>query len=301
MRANGSYVKIPLPYGFAPFAVLAARGTAAIMGQEKPGKAVHAVIDSIINAFNPLGEESSMLMDVVPSAMRPAFHIGFNQNWTGKPLYPQQDARRGERPDSTQSFKSDSAFSKEAARRLNEWSGGTAYKAGTIDVHPGSIDHALQAIGGGAGRFLKGIADNIGTAIRGDEWQASKTPILRRFVGKLGPEQDAALFYEQRKEARDAGANLAAARRDTKARANLDEAKAATSEASPILRQKKVFENADARMKPKRNELQKLEANSSPTDADRERAAVLKQEMRDIMNDARKRYKGAKEAQGAAP
>jgi hypothetical protein len=272
MVGGHHYLKVPLPYGFSPFAVIGSHAISVALGHEKPGKAAGAIMESILNAFNPLGEESSAWMDIVPSAIRPAFHIEFNRDWTGKPLYPEQDKNRGIRPDSSQSFKSNSAFSKEAAKDLNAWSGGNSYQPGYFDVHPGSIDHALQAVTGGVGRFAKGIVDSIyNNVIEGGEWQPEKTPILRRFVGKVGPQADAALYYEKRQEALDEKAGINAARRDLKG-ANADEARQYLNEA-PTTRAS-IFKSADERIKA-------LRQNKSLSETD------LRDKIREVQNHAR--------------
>lgn len=266
------HLKMPLPYGFAPFAVIGSHAVTVAMGHEKPGKAASAIIDSILNAFNPLGEESTAWMDIVPSAIRPAFHIQFNKNWTGKPLYPDQDKNRGNRPDSTQAFKSNSAFSKEAAKQLDAWSGGSTYQPGAIDVHPASIDHSLQAITGGVGHFVKGIADSMYQNITGGEWQPEKMPIVRRFIGKVGPEADASLYYEKRQESLDEKAGVNAARKDLKGGNNTEEAKQFLAE-TPLTKAF-IFKSADERIKA-------LRANKSIAEPE------LREKIREVQNHAR--------------
>jgi hypothetical protein len=270
------YLKVPLPYGFAPFAVIGSHAVSVTMGHEKPGKAAAAVMDSIISAFNPLGEESTAWMDIVPSAIRPAFHIQFNKNWTGKPLYPDQDKNRGNRPESTQAFKSNSAFSKEAAKQLNAWSGGTPYQPGAIDVHPASIDHTLQAVTGGVGHFVKGIVDSMYQNLSGGEWQPEKAPIMRRFVGKVGPEADAALYYEKRQETLDEKAGVNAARKDLKGGTNTAEAKQFLDETPSS--KASIFKSADDRIKALRTQ-----KNLTETE--------LRDRIRQVQNQARAQVK----------
>lgn len=287
MTGKDSYVKIPLPYGFSMFAVLGSHAVTTLQGAEKPGKAASAVVNSILNAFNPLGEESSMLMDLVPSAMRPAFYIWSNINWTGRPLYPEPMPGKGSTPDSGQSFRTDSAFSKEAAKQLNAWSGGNAYQSGAIDVHPASIDHVLQAFTGGLGRFAKGVAETVVNGASG-EWQIEKTPIIRRFVGKVGAEADRAIYYEKRQEVRDLEAAMAAARKDRSAGVNLDQANETLRESGKVHRSKEIFDAADGRLKGLRRQVEKIEADKTMSDsARRNELTGLRERMRKIQNDAR--------------
>lgn len=266
------YLKVPLPYGFSPFAVIGSRAVSVAMGHEKPGHAAAAIMDSIINSFNPLGEESTWWMVAVPSVIRPGFHIWSNRNWTGNPLFPEQDKNRGIRPDSTQAFRNDSAFSKEAAKQLNAWSGGSSYQSGMIDVHPGTIDHILQSVTGGVGRFVKGVTDTLYTGITAGEWHPEKTPILRRFIGKVGPEADSRLYYGMRQEALNENANIAAARKDIKNGVNTEEAKQFLSE--PATSKASIFKSADDRVKA-------LRQNKSLSENE------LRKKIREVQNHAR--------------
>jgi hypothetical protein len=289
MIGDHNYLKIPLPYGFAPFAVIGSHAVSVLMGHEKPGKAASAIIDSIISAFNPLGDESSLLMDIIPSAIRPAFHITFNKNWTDKPLYPEGDKNRGLRPDSTQSFRNDSAFSKEVAKQLNSWSGGNAYHPGAIDVHPGTIDHVLQALGGGLGRFLKSIADTAYNTINGEEWHPDKTPILRRFVGKVGEEADRALYYEKRQEALDDKAGINQARKDLKTPDREGAKEFLEGNGSAAGRRVEIFKSADAKMKGLRQREDQINNSDQSTEVKRDELTAIRNKMRAVQNEARAR------------
>lgn len=289
---NGRYMKVPLPYGFSMFAVAASRAVIVMLGHEKPGKAAHAVMDSVINAFNPLGEESTTVMDIVPSALRPAFHIAFNKNWTGKPLYPEPDKNRGQMPASTQSYRTNSAFSKEAAKQMNEWSGGSPYKSGAVDVHPGSIDHTLQALGGGVGRFVKGIADSFyHNTIEGGEWQPEKTPILRRFTGKVGEEADRAFYYEQRQEALDKKAAINRAKNDLKNPEMRESAQELLRESSKDNTRTAIFKSADEQMKKLRQQEEQVRNSDQTPQSKQDALTIIRSNMRKIQNEARGKVK----------
>jgi hypothetical protein len=80
--------------------------------------------------------------------------------------------------------------------------GGDRYHPGGIDIHPGSLDHVFGAITGGVGKFFKNIVDTVVNGWNGQPWEASKTPILRRFVGKLDHNVvDRDAYYEARNDA----------------------------------------------------------------------------------------------------
>jgi hypothetical protein len=296
MGPGETYGKIPLPYGFSPFAVLGSHMTTVLMGQEKPTAAAAAVFGSIASAFNPLGEEESVIGTLMPTPLRPAMHIHFNENWTGRPLYPARDADKG-KPESQQSFRTDTAASKYVAEKLNELSGGDRYRPGMIDIHPGSIDHVMGAITGGVGKFAKNVVDTIMNGWNGKEWEASKTPILRRFVGKLDHNMaDSAAYYEARKEATEEANRVRQAKRDIKTGANEEEARAYL-EATPAGRQKLIFDRADQQMRRLRAEEERINNSPQPYEAKKAALDALRLQMRDVQNRARAesaRLKGQK-------
>jgi len=293
--SDDHYLKIPLPYGFSPFAVIGSHAVSVLHGKEKVGAAAAAVMSSIVSAFNPLGEESTTLMDVVPSALRPLFHVAFNKNWTGKPLYPDNQFSKG-KPDSSQSFKMDSAFSKEAAKKLNEWTGGGPYTSGAIDIHPGSIDHMLQAVTGGVGKFGLNLTDTLVSGFRDKEWNIEKTPILRRFVGHVGEQADAAAYYELRRAEKDRQANVQQARKDLRAGVNQEQARDFLAEASKENREKAIFDRADERMKSLRAQEDRIVNSNRPREETRDALTEIRANMRKVQNEARAASTKLKEA-----
>lgn len=286
MGPGETYGKIPLPYGYAPFHVLGSHVTTVLMGQENPAAAATAVFGSIASAFNPLGEEESVIATLVPTALRPAVHVHFNENWTGKPLYPARDADKG-KPNSQQSFRTDTAASKAVTEELNSLTGGDRYRPGAIDLHPGSLDHVMGSITGGVGKFFKNIVDTLINGWNGQPWEASKTPILRRFVGKLDHNlADSASYYDARKAATEDANRIRQAKRDIKSGAD-EQAARAFLDATPAGRQKIIFDRADKQMRRLRAEEDRVNNSPQPYEAKKAALDAIRLQMRDVQNQAR--------------
>lgn len=286
MIGHGHYLKLPMPYGFSPFAVLGQHAVSVLMGKEKPTAAAAALLGSIGDAFNPLGEESSSLLEMIPTAIRPAFHIAFNKSWTGKPIYPEREQDRG-KPNSHQSFRSDTPAAKATAEELNKLTGGDAYKPGLIDLHPGSIDHVMGAITGGVGKFASELTNLIITGATDREWNVNQMPVLRRFAGTINEDlADASLYFDARREAKDEANRLAGAKRDIKTQADVDGGQKYLDD-NPANGQKAIFSRADHRMKQLRAQADRI--NNSGQSAAEKAAALddLRAQMRDVQNHAR--------------
>ncbi len=291
---DGQYIKIPLPFGFAQFFVLGARTAAVINGKDKIGTAAGAVLASMFDSVNPLGEESASAFSLIPSIFRPVAHIQANKNWNGNPLYPSEERSAKGIPDSEKSFKGNSAFAKSLASGLNSLTGGSPYKPGMIDWHPGSIDHVLETITGGLGKFIKDTVMMGGGIAKGEPFDATKAPIIRRFVGTSNSaETDQGSYYTMRDEARANGsAAVKAAQKDR--RAGNDKATAAEDflkNNQNSIRGEEIFKAADNQMKALRERENRVTNDKSMLDD--ERAASLKEvrsRMREVQNTARKRY-----------
>ncbi len=283
MLTNGYYAKIPLPYGFAPFGVVGSKAATVMSGAEKPTKAAAAVLSSTINAFNPLGDEEVMAMETVPSVLRPIFHVQFNKDWTGRAIYPDSDRSKG-LPDSTQAFRSTSGASKWVAEKLNDLTGGSKYESGAVDVHPGTFDYLVGAVVGGVGHFLKAGWNTIVSGVMDHEWRPETTPILRRFVGRVGPEADQYAYYQARDEARGEANAVTAARKDR--RAGDQDAIRFTNEHRGG-NKKAIFDEADQKMRALRAEEDRIKASAQPYEARRAAIEQVRQRMREVQNRAR--------------
>ena len=301
MGHDGEYVKIPLPFGFSPFHVLGNRLAGVFLGKDKPTDAIWSVMSSIADAFNPLGEESASILSLLPSVARPAAHIQVNKNWNGNPLYPDYDYQK-HKPDSEKAFRSTSGFSKTAAREINRATGGSPYKSGWLDWHPGSIDHVLETIVGGLGKFVGDVVATGGAAYRGDAFDINKAPIIRRFYGTSNDaKSDNMLYYRDREEAKKNGiSSIKQAQKDRGRGINREEATEFIHNNKNAIKAETIFKNADKQMKPLRDRMDRLKADEKIGDTEkRQQLDDITNKMRAIQNHARKQYIELK--RGTAP
>ncbi|MFA5240626.1 MAG: LPD38 domain-containing protein, partial [Phycisphaerae bacterium] len=189
MNPDGSgqpLLKIPL--GFQqrlPFAL--ADGIADIMHQTKtPGKIGMDVVDSMLDAFNPIGGSQGVVQSLTPTMVKPAVELYANKNWLGNPIKPEQmpwDVR----PESQMAFQSVSKPSKMIAEKLNSATGGDEMTPGTIDISPETIDHVAQFFTGSIGKDVYKIMD-LGARYFDDmrplsDIKAKELPIAGRLTG----------------------------------------------------------------------------------------------------------------------
>jgi hypothetical protein len=295
---DGDYIKIPAPFLFAAFKVLGDRLVGVMMGKDKPLESMGAVINAVLSGLSPLGEEGGSvfnLASLAPSVVRPAEHIRTNINWNGKPLYPEREHEKA-KPDSEQYFSTTPEYAKKAARGLNKLGGGSPYESsGALDVHPGSIQHVMESLTGGLGKFVSDVVTTADNARKG-EFDATKAPVLRRFVGSANSEQaDSSRYYAEREEARKSGeAPIKAARRDSARGINEAEADSFLERNTNSIQGDRIFKRADKQMSPLRQRKAQIEAGDSYTDAQRAEVEGIKKQIREIQNEARKQYRELK-------
>lgn len=289
-KKKGDHLKIPLPYGYLPFHVLGTRLTSWFYGKTTKEKAVEALFKSTLDVFDFIGRSENMVAHFAPTLTNPAIELYQNYGWHGRSINPPWK-KRG-LPDSENYYQSASTFSISTARKMNEWSGGTPYKPGSVDVSPGTIDYVLNFLGGGVGRF---VANSIATPWKlyeGEEVPVEKAPIARRFKGAVQPAADAALYDEKRKEAQGKAAPRDLARSAMKRGASGPEVDAALAEGNRNLPAKKIFEVADRQVSRKRDEIQRVRNDAKLNDQQkRVRIEEINAEILAIRNKARADYR----------
>lgn len=184
---KGDYIKIPLPWGYNVFHVMG-----SVMGEALTKKNFRAsagaarVASSVFGAFNPIGGESSIAQAISPTVTDPIVQWGENKDWAGRPLRPEGNPFDVPQPESQQYWNSVREPTRWITEKLNELTGGSELRSGTVDINPEMIDLLIDTFTGGAGRF---VADTFSTpikAIKGEEIEIYEIPLLRKLYGRPG-------------------------------------------------------------------------------------------------------------------
>ena len=142
-----SRLKIPQPYGFNVFWSMGVAAEDFMNGKDrKIGDAALEIASVAATAFNPIGATSNWITTVTPTLARPFVEQGLNEDYAGRPIYPEREA-----PPHQQYFNSVSGSSKAVTKFLNDATGGTDVRPGDISINPELIDHYVSFIGGGTG------------------------------------------------------------------------------------------------------------------------------------------------------
>lgn len=198
------YLAIPMPLGYHVFPNLG-RKAVEMMMHDDPTKGVGSHIAEMLritlDAFNPLGGSENLVQMVTPTPFDPAVALMMNRDWTGKPIYREDNSNLDPTPGHQRTKDTASAFSKAVSEALNKITGGTDYQPGAISWTPDQIDYVIGQITGGLGREILKLENSITAPLTGDELPAYKIPLVGRLYGNTrGPANNAELFYEHVRE-----------------------------------------------------------------------------------------------------
>jgi len=195
MLPNGNHVKIPLPWGYNVFKVAGDISYDVISDKKDLGEGFATLLLAANGAFNPVSS-STLTQTLSPTIADPFVQISENKNWFGSPIKPEQPPYQPQIPESQRYFSSVRPASKEVAEFVNKLTGGTKVKSGFIDVSPEHIDHMIDFLGGGTGRFIANVVNDGIEAAKGDMPAVNNIPFARKFYGEKTDFRDTKLIYE---------------------------------------------------------------------------------------------------------
>lgn len=302
-------IRIPMGYGLQVFWMLGENLAMASQGKITPAQAAANYLSTIVSAFSPVQAEGSAtdpgtwLRYIMPSMEMPLLELGTNEDWRRKPIHP-KFGKKGE-PHSEQYFSTTSPYAIDVAQFLNKVSGGNAFKPGAVDMYPGDLQYIWNFAAGGLGQTTNRTTTLFKNWLEGVPTPPNQVPILRHFVGANVEQATGEAYYEARDEVQR---GMAQVRKAMKAPAASDDAAATIEEGGNRygLRQGKrrgtvgsdaetIFRNADKQLKGLRAlEQATRQDKTMDSKARAEAIAGLRQEMREVQEQARKAYREIK-------
>lgn len=204
---DGSYWKIPLPYGYNIFSVLGTSAEGVTNGNTSVGKAATDLTLATLGSFSPIGFQDSesgvglMLKNITPTLGKPLVDVALNENFMGSSIYNENFPFGVPKPDSSLARRSTPEGYKAIAEFLNDVSGGSQWRSGAIDINPDVMRYYVDYFLGGAGKFvLSKVPDNAYNLANGVEMEPHQQLFLSRVNGRVLPYEDMDRFYTRRDE-----------------------------------------------------------------------------------------------------
>lgn len=200
----GEYYSFPLPYGYNIFHVIGDTFESAVNSDARkaPELATHLVA-STVGAFMPIGIEGSddlwksIAKTIIPTVGKPIVSLAVNENFFGGKIY-KENYSGTPKPASQLVRKSTKEHWKLVSEFLNDFSGGSAFRSGYIDVNPDQLGYLFDFATGGAGAFVDRTTDYVAKTVKGEEVEAREVPFKRKVVGSIEDfYDDTGSFYDR--------------------------------------------------------------------------------------------------------
>jgi hypothetical protein len=200
------FVSIPLPYGYNVFSVIGTHAEAVTAGTLDATEAAKNLGLAILGSFSPIGWEDSdsatglLMKNLTPTLVRSFAQVGFNEDFAGRMIYKEDLPFGTPTPDSSRAMPSTPEPYKAIASFLNDLTGGSEYRTGSVDINPDVMQHLVNYYGGGAWGFVEKSSSFAARVATGEEVERYRIPFAGRFASSTSPYRDQGLFYERRDE-----------------------------------------------------------------------------------------------------
>lgn len=205
------YLTIPMPLGFKVFPNIGRLAVEFALGgpDKTAGKQLGKMLSVLVDAFNPLGGTQNLGQMVAPTVIDPVVALMQNRDWTGRPIYRENNSPLSPQPGTKMVKNSASTAGKGLATAINAITGGSEYRPGAWSPTPDQIDYVFGQLTGGLGRELLKANQVITAPFTGDEVPAYKIPLVGRLYGNTnGPAAHSEQFYENVKKLNEIEAEI---------------------------------------------------------------------------------------------
>lgn len=212
---EGQSYAIPMPYGYGIFDNIGRYGAELATGIKTPEEVAIDFLSSVDHHFNPMSLHASKdgagLADAAlqkgigfaPDIGAHAVEQLANINFFGSDIKIPQNSFLVEKPASEPTKRRTSEHITAVTRWVNSVTGGTSNVPGAVSMNPEQIQHLIEFLLGGVGRFFDDSADTIGKLISEDpDLRSTDLPILRTFLPLPSEYSDRMDYYANRTKVR---------------------------------------------------------------------------------------------------
>lgn len=219
-NGGGNWITIPMPIELRAIYGLGEMSSGIVSGKEKyTDKKMAMKIAEQMSQVLPLDmmEGGGGFSAFVPSSVKPLIEAGDNKDWTGLPLYKDNDFNKG-MPEWTKAFKSVDPAILVMTKYANELTGGDKYAKGDINLNPAIIEHILDGYFGGIEATRAQLVKSAETAWGSRDFDWRNIPVGNRLI-KSGDERTKKkaidnAYYENLEEMEKIGQRLRGYRKE---------------------------------------------------------------------------------------
>lgn len=182
---GNAWIKIPLPIEYrAVYAMGELTGSSLFHNEKLEVSDVLAQMSQLLPVDMMEGTKA-----LWPSSVKPMVEVSNNESWYGSPIWKDTPYNKY-MPNWTKAYKSANKDLVNLSETLNEVSGGSEYRKGTIDLNPAAIEYLLKQYTGGFFTVTNQIRNliNVGTGEKDFDWRY--VPLANRMLMSGGDERN---------------------------------------------------------------------------------------------------------------
>lgn len=182
---GNAWIKIPLPIEYrAVYAMGELTGSSLFHNEKLEVSDVLAQMSQLLPVDMMEGTKA-----LWPSSVKPMVEVSNNESWYGSPIWKDTPYNKY-MPNWTKAYKSANKDLVNLSETLNEVSGGSKYRKGTIDLNPAAIEYLLKQYTGDFFTVTNQIRNliNVGTGEKDFDWRY--VPLANRMLMSGGDERN---------------------------------------------------------------------------------------------------------------
>lgn len=182
---GNAWIKIPLPIEYrAVYAMGELTGSSLFHNEKLEVSDILAQMSQLLPVDMMEGTKA-----LWPSSVKPMVEVSNNESWYGSPIWKDTPYNKY-MPNWTKAYKSANKDLVNLSETLNEVSGGSKYRKGTIDLNPAAIEYLLKQYTGGFFTVTNQIRNliNVGTGEKDFDWRY--VPLANRMLMSGGDERN---------------------------------------------------------------------------------------------------------------
>lgn len=221
---DGKFIKRPLPIELRAFYGIGEMAYQETIGNGNNGESIaYDAINQIADLLplNPIANNGDIVTAIMPDVIKPFWQINQNKDFTGKPIYRENDFNKT-MPEWTKTYRGTSKVFVDLSEWLNELGGGDKYKSGGYwaDWNPAKAEHVLESYFGGmattivqTGKTLYAGVESAMNGKKSDNLILRNVPVINRFASDASDDKSAfskvnSRYYRLNEEYEDTRKNL---------------------------------------------------------------------------------------------
>lgn len=185
-----NFAMIPLAQEFRVFHGFGETMTTVMEGKSGKNPALEVLTQtSDLLPLDFAGNNGNPLVNLAPTVTQPLLQVGFNTDFTGRPLYKDNDFNKYE-PSFQKAYVGTPSWLIKSSEMINDLTGGDEHKQGWLERtkvgkelnNPAVVDHILKGYYGGLYSFFAQLGGTMLTLGTGNMPDAQEVPVVNRVI-----------------------------------------------------------------------------------------------------------------------